>query len=65
MPPACAAAFDDRKLAALTGVLAQDPRPAYQDDPERVYGLEFAGQEVKFRVAEGVLYVVRVTSADR
>ena len=37
-------------LNALCGVLAQDPRPAYQKDPERVYGLSFAGMEVRFRV---------------
>lgn len=37
-------------LSALRGVLAQDPRPAYQKDPERVYGLAFAGMEVRFRV---------------
>ena len=37
-------------LSALRGVLAQDPRPAYQKDPERVYGLSFAGMEVRFQV---------------
>ena len=37
-------------LNALRGVLAQDPRPAYQKDPERVYGLSFAGMEVRFQV---------------
>lgn len=37
-------------LAALRGVLAQDPRPAYQKDPERVYGLSFAGMDVRFQV---------------
>ena len=43
------------KRAALTGVLANDPRPRYQNDPERVYGLSFAGREVRFRVdADGV-----------
>ena len=35
---------------ALRGVLAQDPRPHYQNDPERVYGFGFAGLEVKFSV---------------
>ena len=35
---------------ALRGVLAQDPRPHYQNDPERVYGFGFAGMEVKFSV---------------
>lgn len=38
------------KQDALQKVLAHDPRPSYQHDPERVYGMEFAGMEVKFRV---------------
>lgn len=49
------------KLAALTALLAQDPRPAYQQDPERVYGFGFAGLEVKFRVREAELTVVDIT----
>ena len=44
-------------INALRGVLAQDPRPAYQKDPERVYGLSFAGMEVRFRVDGDVLTV--------
>ena len=42
---------------ALLAVLAQDPRPHYQEDPERVYGFGFAGMEVRFSVADGVLTV--------
>lgn len=38
---------------ALRGVLAQDPRPRYQEDPQRVYGFGFAGLEVRFRVEDG------------
>lgn len=38
------------KLAALRGVLANDPRPRYQHDPARIYAMEFAGLEVKFSV---------------
>ena len=38
------------KLEAVRGVLAQDPRPSYQDDPERVYGMRFGGLEIKFKV---------------
>ena len=49
------------KRDALTGVLAQDPRPHYQSDPQRVYGMAFAGLEVRFRVADGAVYVVEVT----
>lgn len=44
-------------INALRGVLAQDPRPAYQKDPERIYGLSFAGMEVRFRVEENILRV--------
>ena len=51
-------AEDKRK--ALKTVLAHDPRPSYQNDPERIYGMEFAGYEVKFRVEEGTLYVINV-----
>jgi tRNA-Thr(GGU) m(6)t(6)A37 methyltransferase TsaA len=45
---------------ALIGVLAQDPRPAYQHDPERVYGLSFSGLEVRFRVAGEMLTVCQI-----
>ncbi len=44
----------------LLGVLAQDPRPAYQHDENRIYGLPFAGLDVKFTVKDGVLAVVDV-----
>ena len=46
------------KMAALTGVLSQDPRPAYQDDPTRVYGFKFAGCDIRFTVENGVLHVI-------
>ena len=52
----------DRR-AALLGVLAQDPRPSYQDDPRRVYGFGFAGLEVRFTVRDGVLTVTDVTDS--
>ena len=48
------------KRTALTGVLAQDPRPHYQSDPARIYGMSFAGMEIRFRVADGVLTVVEL-----
>lgn len=48
------------KREALRGVLANDPRPRYQEDPERVYGLDFAGRNVKFRVQGDTLTVTAV-----
>ena len=45
---------------ALLGVLGQDPRPAYQHDPERVYGFAYAGLEVRFRVAGDALEVTDI-----
>ena len=45
---------------ALCEVLAQDPRPRYHDNPTRVYGMPFAGRDVKFRVADGIVRVVGV-----
>lgn len=45
---------------SLTDVLAHDPRPQYQDDPDRIYGMAFGGMEVKFKVEERLLTVVEV-----
>ncbi len=51
------ASLPPHRAEALRGVLAQDPRPSYQHDPERVYGMAFGGYEVKFRVNEKTLTV--------
>ena len=51
------------KREALRGVLAQDPRPAYQEDPHRVYGMSFGGLEVRFQVNGNRLTVVAVERA--
>lgn len=53
------------KREALFGILSQDPRPAYQDDPERVYGVAFAGPNIRFRVRDGVLTVCSVEQYER
>lgn len=50
----------ERARSALMGVLAQDPRPAYQKDPCRRYGVPFAGYDVRFTVEDSVLRVVEV-----
>ena len=50
----------EKKRNALIAVLAQDPRPGYQDDNERVYGIEFAGFDVRFTVNQNTLTVVEI-----
>ena len=60
-PPELLEVLPEGSRAALLGVLAEDPRPAYQDDPERVYGFGFAGAEVKFTVDGERLTVLSVT----
>lgn len=49
-PDALTGRLPEDKWEALLGILAHDPRPSYQHDPERVYGMAFAGIEVKFKV---------------
>lgn len=49
--------FPEQKRAALRSVLSQDPRPSYQNDPERIYGFFFAGCEIHFTVDKDTLYV--------
>ena len=50
---------------ALLGVLAQDPRPSYHTDPQRVYGMEFAGLEVRFSVQNDVLTVLTIKQNEK
>ncbi len=59
VPEEVAAAFAADELSALKQILAADPRPRYQDDPEREYGLTFAGRNVKFMVSGTVVTVTR------
>lgn len=49
-------------LCALVQVLSLDPRPSYQNDPDRVYGMQFMGADVKFMVEEKVLTVIDIIS---
>ena len=52
--------FSTEEWEGLKKVLALDPRPSYHHDPSRVYGMPFAGHDVRFRVEEKVLTVVEV-----
>lgn len=61
--PALLARVPEDSREGLLQSLAQDPRPAYQDDPERVYGLGFAGLNVRFTVHGGVVRVEGIEDA--
>ena len=47
-------------VEVLKSVLAQDPRPRYHDDPERVYGMPFLDLDIRFKVEESVLKIVDI-----
>ena len=59
-PEAWLAMIPEDKREALCGILAQDPRPSYIDDPERVYGFNYLDMDVRFRVRDGVLTVCEI-----
>ena len=50
----------NKLFVALIAVLAQDPRPSYQHDPDRVYGMSFSGMEIRFTVSEERLSVLSI-----
>lgn len=52
--------FTPESLAALTRVLALDPRPQYQDNPEKAYGMPYEGYDIRFQVADGRLTVIEI-----
>ena len=62
-PPALLARVRAEKQAALLEVLSHDPRPSYQRDPDRVYGMAFDSLDVRFQVQGKTLTVVDVQTA--
>ena len=58
VPEELAGRMSMEMLQALKAVLREDPRPAYQEDPERIYAFEFGGKHIEFRVENGVLNVL-------
>ena len=53
------------KQAAAIGILSHDPRPSYQRSPERIYGLPFAGFDIRFRVEDNQLTVIEITKLEK
>ena len=65
IPPELLEKIPPERREALRGVLAQDPRPHYQDDPGRIYVFGFAGMEVKFSVEGTCLTVREISEAEQ
>ena len=61
LPKELAAKLPPEKLEALLGVLAQDPRPSYHKDAERIYGMRFGGYSLHFAVSQQTLRVLSMT----
>ena len=59
-PPELLVRFDAGERQGLLSALAADPRPRYQDDPERVYGMRYDGRNVRFTVRDGTVFVTEV-----
>ena len=59
-PPVLLEKLPEDKRPAAIGVLSHDPRPSYQRDPERIYGLDFAGYNIRFQVRGEILTVLDV-----
>lgn len=60
VPESLLAQIPEEKREALIGVLSQDPRPSYQNDSERVYGVTFGRQNIKFQVKAYTLTVIAI-----
>jgi hypothetical protein len=59
-PDALLKKLPEDKRDAAEAILSEDPRPAYQNDPDRRYGTAFAGWDIRYHVKDGVLTVCEV-----
>ncbi|MBR4087310.1 MAG: tRNA (N6-threonylcarbamoyladenosine(37)-N6)-methyltransferase TrmO, partial [Clostridia bacterium] len=59
-PPDLLEVLPADKRQGLLALLAQDPRPGYTDDPERIFGMAFGGYEIRFQVQQKTLKVLEI-----
>ena len=62
IPTELAHQLTPRQVDALREILANDPRPHYQDDPDREYGMEYAGRDIKFKVNNNRVEILYTTN---
>lgn len=58
--PALLDGIPQEKKEALLALLEQDPRPGYAEDPERIFGMEYGGMDIRFKVAQNTLKVLEI-----
>ena len=58
LPDSLASRLSDKQAEALCQILSADPRPHYHTDPDRVYGMEYAGIDIKFRVNKNKITII-------
>ena len=63
-PPALLSKYPEEKRQAAVSLLSQDPRPGYSHDPSRIYGMPFAGYDIRFTVEGDTLRVADVVELD-
>lgn len=63
-PAECLELVPPQLRDSLLAVLAQDPRPSYQHDPARIYGMKYAGMNVRFYVEGGILHICQIDTAE-
>ena len=65
IPEICLLKLPEEHRECVRQILAGDPRPSYQNDPDRIYGMEYAGYEIKFRVKDGMLAVCEIGQSNK
>jgi hypothetical protein len=55
----------EHKASVLKKLLVLDPRPAYHNEPDRVYAFEYGGYHIEFRVEDGVLFILQVDNCGK
>ena len=65
IPEICLLKLPEEHRECVRQILAGDPRPSYQNDPDRIYGMEYAGDEIKFRVKDGMLTVCEIGQSNK
>ena len=65
IPQEVASCFSEEELQGLREVLSLDPRPQYHNEASRIYGMPYAGRDIRFRVADGKVWVIGQTPLRR